>query len=60
MGIHGVFFVISILKRRVRVLADTGLKEKVEPDIWQEVVDIIIGGYKEKKLMRVYYIVNKG
>jgi putative membrane protein len=45
----GVLIYISIFERKVWVLADSGINNKVDTSVWQEVVNIIVSGIKEKK-----------
>lgn len=42
----GILFYISLFEHRVRVLADQGINAKVDPAVWQEVVEMIVGGIK--------------
>ncbi len=42
----GILILISLFERRVHVLADSGINEKVPEDTWDEVVEIIIQGLK--------------
>jgi putative membrane protein len=44
----GILIYISILERRVWVLADRGINEKVKKEAWKEIVDMIISGIKNK------------
>ncbi len=45
----GVLIYISIFEKKVWVLADSGINSKVDPSAWQEIVNIIVNGIKEKK-----------
>ena len=45
----GVLIFISVFERMAYVLADRGINEKVDPGVWQEVVDIIVRHIKEGK-----------
>ena len=45
----GVLIFISVFERRVWVLADSGINEKVAPDTWESVVKIIIDGIKKNE-----------
>jgi putative membrane protein len=55
LGVHdtagrtGILIYISVFERRVRVIADRGINEKVEPHLWQEVVDTIIAGIRSNR-----------
>jgi putative membrane protein len=45
----GVLIYISIFEKKVWVLADSGINSKVNPPAWQEIVNIIVNGIKQKK-----------
>ena len=45
----GILIFISVFERKVWVLADEGINEKVDRDTWQEIVDIVTLGIKEKR-----------
>ena len=45
----GVLIYISIFERKVWVLGDRGIHEKVGEDAWKEIVSIITEGIKNKK-----------
>ena len=45
----GVLIFISIFERKVWILADSGINEKVGHSRWKEVVEIIIEGIKKKR-----------
>ncbi len=45
----GVLLFISVFERKVWVLADRGINEKVPKDAWNEVVEVITGGIREKR-----------
>ncbi len=45
----GILIFISVFERKVWVLADEGINEKVDPGAWQEIVDIVTLGIKEKR-----------
>jgi putative membrane protein len=45
----GVLIYISVFERRAYVLADKGIHEKVKPEIWQEVVELVTRGFREKR-----------
>lgn len=45
----GVLIFISVFERRVWVLADRGINEKVVPDTWKEIVAMITDGIKKKE-----------
>lgn len=42
----GILILVSLFERRVQVLADEGIHSKVTPDIWNEVVEIILEGIR--------------
>ncbi|MEF2146245.1 MAG: TPM domain-containing protein [Desulfovibrionaceae bacterium] len=45
----GVLIYISIFERRVFVLADKGINDKVPPRTWDEIVTMVVGGIREKR-----------
>jgi len=45
----GVLIYISVFERKVWVLADRGINGKVPKDAWNEVVDVITDGIREKR-----------
>ncbi len=45
----GVLIYISVFEHKVWVLADRGINEKMTRDAWEEVVDVIAGGIREKQ-----------
>jgi len=45
----GILIFISVFERKVWVLADEGINEKVEPGTWQEIVAMVTMGIKEKR-----------
>jgi putative membrane protein len=44
----GILILASLFERRVVVLADQGINDKVQPGTWNEIVDIITSGLKSK------------
>ncbi len=44
----GILIYISLFERHVRVIADQGINAKVDRDVWQEIVGIIVRGIKSK------------
>ena len=44
----GILLYISLFERKVRVVADRGINEKVAQDVWQEIVNIIVNGIRAK------------
>ena len=47
----GILIFISMLEQRVELIADKGIAEKVESDFWQKLVNNIISGIKEKRMV---------
>ncbi len=45
----GVLLFISVLERRVELIADKGINTKVTPDTWDRIVSSLIRGIKKKK-----------
>jgi putative membrane protein len=45
----GVLLFISVLERRVELIADSGINKKISPDTWDRIVSSMIRGIKEKK-----------
>src|SRR5258706_2577760 len=45
-GHTGILLLVSLLERRVQVLADRGINEKVSPGTWDEVTKILTAGLK--------------
>jgi len=45
----GILIFISVFERKVWVLADQGINQKVPPRTWEEIVAIITEGIKEKR-----------
>jgi len=43
----GILLYVSVFERRVVVLADKGINEKVDRETWQQVVDIVLGGIRD-------------
>jgi len=46
----GILIFISIMERRVELLADSGINEKIPEEKWQNIVDNIIKGIKQKEI----------
>lgn len=42
----GILILISLFERRVQVLADSGINQKVPENTWDELVEIIVAGLK--------------
>ncbi len=49
-GRTGVLLMVSLMEHRAVVLADRGISEKLDQEIWGEVVDLMIDGVKAKDL----------
>jgi len=45
----GVLLFVSVFERRVVVLADKGINDKVPPETWQQVVNIVLRGIHERR-----------
>lgn len=46
----GVLILVSLLERRVQVLADTGINARVRPGAWNNVLQTILDGIRKKDL----------
>jgi len=46
----GILIFISVLERRVQLLADYGIAQKVDQDRWQQIVDKVTLGIKTNSL----------
>ena len=42
----GILIYVSVFERQVQVLADKGINDKVDPQVWQEVVAMVTDGIK--------------
>ena len=47
----GILIFISLLERRVELLADKGINEKIPPEQWTTVVNHIVDGVKQNKFV---------
>jgi putative membrane protein len=45
----GILIFISVFERQVWVLADRGINEKLPSETWQDVVDLVVDGIKERR-----------
>jgi putative membrane protein len=45
----GILIFISVFERQAYVLADEGINAKVDKTVWQEVIDLVVNGIKERK-----------
>ena len=48
----GILILVSLLERRVQVLADSGINARVKPGTWDEIVEIVLAGIKAGDLCR--------
>jgi len=46
----GILIFISFLERRIELIADSGINEKIDQSKWNDIVTHIIDGIKDKKL----------
>ena len=46
---NGILIFISVLERKVWVLADAGINGRIDPGQWQGIIDLITQGIKEKR-----------
>jgi putative membrane protein len=46
---NGILLFISLLERKVWVLADSGINNRIDPQQWQGIIDLITRGIKEKR-----------
>ena len=44
---NGILLYVSVFERRVWVLADKGINEKIDLHVWQEIVDLVTSGIKQ-------------
>lgn len=44
---NGILLYISVFERRVWVLGDHGINDRIEPQAWQEVVDLVTRGIRQ-------------
>ncbi len=44
---NGILLYISVFEHRVWILGDRGINEKIDPQTWQEIVDLVTLGIKE-------------
>jgi len=50
-GGSGLLIYVSIFERRVELLVDSGIAQKVKPAVWQEVVDGIVQGILNNRFL---------
>jgi putative membrane protein len=43
----GVLILISLFEHRVEIVADCGISDKIAPDTWKELVDVLTNGIKQ-------------
>ncbi len=48
----GILIFVSLLERKVELIADKGIASKIEPQKWQEIVDNITTGIKQKTVAK--------
>jgi len=48
----GILIFISIMEHRVELLADSGINEKIPKEKWQNIVDNILAGIKQKQIAK--------
>jgi putative membrane protein len=48
----GILILVSLLERRVHVLADSGINARVKPGTWDEVVGMVLAGIEAGDLCR--------
>jgi putative membrane protein len=46
----GILILLSVFERRAVVLADKGINEKLDKNVWQEVIDSVVDGVKKGQL----------
>ncbi len=46
---NGILLYISVFERRVWILADSGIIEKIGQEQWQEIVDAVTSGIRKKR-----------
>ena len=46
---NGILLFISVFERRVWVLGDRGINEKIPPERWQEIVDLVTDGVRNNR-----------
>lgn len=49
-GRTGILILVSLLERRVQVLADSGINARVKPGTWNAVVDMVLAGIRRGDL----------
>lgn len=47
----GILIMVSMLERRVQVLADRGINAKVDPGTWDQVVDLVLADVRKGSLV---------
>ena len=45
----GILIFISVYERRAWILADRGINEKVPPESWKEIVDVVVTGIRQNR-----------
>lgn len=49
-GATGILLFVSLMEHRAVVLADKGISQKLPPETWNEIVDLLVTGAKQKRL----------
>ena len=49
---NGILLYISVFERRVWVLGDQGINERIDPQTWKEIVDLVSQGIKQGSACR--------
>lgn len=49
---NGLLIYVSLLERRVELLVDFGIAQKIRPSVWQEVVDRILEGIRGGRFLQ--------
>jgi putative membrane protein len=50
---NGILLYISVFEQRVWVLGDSGINEKIDQQVWQEIVDLVTKGIKDGRRCEV-------
>ncbi len=48
----GILLFVSLMEKRVVVLGDQSISQKIKPETWQEVVKLILEGIKSEKMSK--------
>jgi len=55
----GILIMVSLLERRVEILADTGINNKVAADTWEKIIENMLASIKTKDLTEGFCIAIK-